>query len=1069
MALPDRTTLRSIAGAATPTYLTSTLSGGYSNPQTFTLATTSGWYEVSSSGKLTTNPLGTSGPFTLKVDYGTATEETILCSGAITPGASSTITVYYDGSSNGRGYDGTPIQAHSAGSSSNYNVFPVQSATADLQVNQTVAFSAITSGTNTFTASQIINGNLTISGGLTVSGTTILNGTNTIYGTVELGTTILNSGTYTNASISGGTFTNNQVTVNSGNIVLLSGSLALVSGNLVTTNSNLAALSGSLALVSGNLVTTNSNLATLSGSVSSISGSLSTVSGVAYSALPKTGGTISGNLTITGALAVNSTNIALGANTPISSANVGGVAVGNYAGQTSNNGGVAVGAYAGSTQNFDGVAVGYEAGYYYNEFGVAIGYLANINNTGSNYTTAIGYQVNATAPGSVAIGTDHTGAGATSSTQDQIVLGTSNHIVNIPGKLTVSGSNVLVSGTTANGDLTGTYPNPSISTTLSGVIYTSQNNLTALSGSVSSISGTLSTTVSNVTSLSGSLSLVSGNLVTTNSNLAALSGSVSSISGSLSTTVTNVSTISGVAYQNQANIATQSGYLSTVSGVAGTALNNVATQSGYVSTLSGYTYGSLTTTAFAASGMAYTISGQLTTVSGLLKNYLPLTGGTVGPLTVSGSLTVSGTTTLSGGVTIYGATTINNTLTISGITITGGTTTSGYVLTATSTSGASFQPASSGTLLTSTVRSGNSTATAGEYTLVSGSSSVTITLPTSPTNGTINTILFQNTGNNFVSRGGTNTITSYQGTTQTTGITSLGSTGLIHGSPIQFTYLNGVWYLGGFQNTSGGGSVVMTSGATFDSSSQIQAPGGIYVNNGYSYPITINDGAGTGGSLNVTYNAADSLTHSLYLPALTADDTVVGQAFKQTLTNKTIVSGILSGETKVNGNLTISGGNLTVSGITITGGTTTSGYVLTATSTSGASFAAPITSNYLQVSLGAITTNTVLVSGVLSPGTWQINYKALMTCTIQPTLFIAASGAGSTFLTSTIAYSSSVVAGGYQAQGFYILVVSGTGAQLNLSTYAYNGSNVTVSGLINFSGNSVSAGNQTGFTAVRIV
>ena len=178
MALPDRTTLRSIAGAATPTYLTSSLAGSYSNPQTFTLATTSGWYEVSSSGTLTTNPLGTSGPFTLKIDYGTATEETILCSGAITPGANSTITVWYDGVNNGRGYDGTPIQAHSAGSASNYNVFPVQSATADLQVNQTIAFTAVTSGSNTFTAPQTINSSLTVSGNQTVVGTTTLSGAN---------------------------------------------------------------------------------------------------------------------------------------------------------------------------------------------------------------------------------------------------------------------------------------------------------------------------------------------------------------------------------------------------------------------------------------------------------------------------------------------------------------------------------------------------------------------------------------------------------------------------------------------------------------------------------------------------------------------------------------------------------------------------------------------------------------------------------------------------------------------------------------------------------------------------
>ena len=286
------------------------------------------------------------------------------------------------------------------------------------------------------------------------------------------------------ASLSGSLVTlSGQYVTTSGLVTNQAGYISTISGKQITDEANLATLSGQyattsgivtnntgyIATISGKQVTDEANIATISGkqvtdeaNIASISGSLSTVSGVAYAALPRTGGTISGSLTVTGTLSVNSTNIALGANTPIPSANAAGVAIGNYAGQTSNNNGVAVGAYAGSTQNFDGVAVGYEAGYYYNEFGVAIGYLANINNTGSNYTTAIGYQVNATAPGSVAIGTDHTGAGATSSTQDQIVLGTSNHTVNIPGKLTISGGNVLVSGTTANGDLSGTYPSPTV-------------------------------------------------------------------------------------------------------------------------------------------------------------------------------------------------------------------------------------------------------------------------------------------------------------------------------------------------------------------------------------------------------------------------------------------------------------------------------------------------------------------------------------------------------------------------------------------------------------------------------
>ena len=123
--------------------------------------------------------------------------------------------------------------------------------------------------------------------------------------------------------------------------------------------------------------------------------------------------------------------------------------------------------------------------------------------------------------------------------------------------------------------------------------------------------------------------------------------SLVSISGSLST-------ISGITYQNQANISTISGSLVTISGVAFAASGMAYTISGYVSTLSGYTYGSLTTS-------VNTISGALVSVSGVAYAAVPLTGGTVGPLTVSGGLTVSGTTTISGKNNLFGPTTITGT------------------------------------------------------------------------------------------------------------------------------------------------------------------------------------------------------------------------------------------------------------------------------------------------------------------------------------------------------------------------------------------------------------------------
>jgi len=129
MALPSPYTIRSYAGAATPTYLTAALSGVAASGQVISVANTSDWYEVTVSGTLSSNPLGTSGPFTLVVDYGTATEEKVLCSGVVAISATGTnIPVWFDSTSSGRAYDGTAIQAHASGTVSNLNVFPVMSA-----------------------------------------------------------------------------------------------------------------------------------------------------------------------------------------------------------------------------------------------------------------------------------------------------------------------------------------------------------------------------------------------------------------------------------------------------------------------------------------------------------------------------------------------------------------------------------------------------------------------------------------------------------------------------------------------------------------------------------------------------------------------------------------------------------------------------------------------------------------------------------------------------------------------------------------------------------------------------
>jgi len=144
MSYPTALTPRSYGGASQPSYLTTSLSSTYSPGQTFTVASASTWYEVSATGQATVNPLGTSGPFVLDVDFGSGTEEKILCSAVNV--STGVVTVWTDGTNNGRGYDGTTISAHSAGSSSNYNVFPVATAVENQQFNsELIALASATS------------------------------------------------------------------------------------------------------------------------------------------------------------------------------------------------------------------------------------------------------------------------------------------------------------------------------------------------------------------------------------------------------------------------------------------------------------------------------------------------------------------------------------------------------------------------------------------------------------------------------------------------------------------------------------------------------------------------------------------------------------------------------------------------------------------------------------------------------------------------------------------------------------------------------------------------------------
>lgn len=77
------------------------------------------------------------------------------------------------------------------------------------------------------------------------------------------------------------------------------------------------------------------------------------------------------------------------------------------------------------------------------DYALAVGYGSAVTSSsypGAKYSIAIGYDAKVTnLAGSVAIGTDSTGNGATADAANHIVLGTANHYVVIPGHLTVAG------------------------------------------------------------------------------------------------------------------------------------------------------------------------------------------------------------------------------------------------------------------------------------------------------------------------------------------------------------------------------------------------------------------------------------------------------------------------------------------------------------------------------------------------------------------------------------------------------------------------------------------------------
>lgn len=120
--------LRSYGGGAATAQLTQEMG---STDTTFTITSTTGWTENGG-----TNPLGTVGPFTVVIDNGTASRESILCRSIDLTSGLVTVFVDTDGWS-GRGYDSTSAVAHVPGGTSS-GVMPAWSSLEAAEANQAV-------------------------------------------------------------------------------------------------------------------------------------------------------------------------------------------------------------------------------------------------------------------------------------------------------------------------------------------------------------------------------------------------------------------------------------------------------------------------------------------------------------------------------------------------------------------------------------------------------------------------------------------------------------------------------------------------------------------------------------------------------------------------------------------------------------------------------------------------------------------------------------------------------------------------------------------------------------------
>jgi len=555
MSYPTYTTPRSIAGAAAPSYLSATLASGYSAGQTITVGNTSGWYEVSSSGTATTNPLGTSGVFTLVVDYGLSTEEKILCaSGAISIGANSVIYVWTDGINNGRGWDGTASVAHAVGSGTNPNVFLVRTAVDDLQFNTSAA--------------TLTNNLATLSGQYVVTSGIVTNTTANV------------------AALSGSLATlSGQYVVTSGIVTAQAGYIVTISGKQATDEANIASLSGSLATLSGQYVTTSGIVTSHTGSIASISGSLNTLSGQ-FVALSGAYAVTSGNLnttnsnlstlsgqfvTLSGAYATTSGNL-----------NTTNTNVANLSGQFAS-----------------------LSGQYLTTSGIVTGHTGSIASISGSLNTLSGQYVATSGSLTTLSGQYVVTSGSLTTLSGQFVVLSGAYAATSGSLNTVSGvaySALQRSGGTISGALNITSPILGGVTATSGqaLVWNSTQwvpatvsggggGITSLTGDVTATgTGVVAATLVGTTAVSGVVNTiinVNSTVTGTVANLATLSGQFVTLSGAYATTSGNLNTVSGVAYGAlQSSGGTISGNLVVASGltVSGTISGTTAVFSGGV-------------------------------------------------------------------------------------------------------------------------------------------------------------------------------------------------------------------------------------------------------------------------------------------------------------------------------------------------------------------------------------------------------------------------------------------------------------------------------------------------------